>query len=437
MNHDANHEATPESSAALRESLDRELDSLPAKYRLPLVMVHLEGRSMEETAAALKCKDGTLRVWLSRACEKLRARLSRRGASVSVATIVAWLASQAGTASAAVPSGLAAATAKSAVLWVTGGAAAGIAPNIILATQATLKAMFISKLKTAALITSTIAMLTTASAVSWKKVQEARDKGLPKTAIEELKPIIADALQNKRYAEAIKAICTKIAFEGNIQGNKPEEKITRLEAELAAAPAEMKPMMQAVLADWYWHYFQQNRWRFQQRTQTAEAPGKDFTTWDLPRILAEIDRQFTAALANEKELKATPVAHYDDLLDKGSVPDACRPTVFDFLAHEALDRGRVGDQFDRRHAAGALGAGNEALGDDSPEAERQVRGSRLSQLLWKQAEKAVDGLDRVGGVEAGEHQVSGQRCREGGRGGLRVAHLADENDIRAFPQHVA
>ena len=374
MNHDANHEATPETTDVLRESLDRELDSLPAKYRLPLVMVHLEGRSMEETAAALKCKDGTLRVWLSRACEKLRARLSRRGTSVSVTTILAWLASQAGTASAAVPSGLAAATAKSAILWVTGGAAAGIAPNIILATQATLKAMFISKLKTAALITSTIAMLTTASAVSWKKVQEARDKGLPKTAIEELKPIIADALQNKRYAEAIKAICTKIAFEGNIQGNKPEEKITRLEAELAAAPAEMKPMMQAVLADWYWHYFQQNRWRFQQRTQTAEAPGKDFTTWDLPRILAEIDRQFTAALANEKELKATPVAHYDDLLDKGSVPDAYRPTVFDFLAHEALEFYQAGEQ-------GAAKAEDEfEVGADSP-----VFAGRAEFLQWKPA----------------------------------------------------
>lgn len=166
MNPTATDELTPETTAALRESLDRELDALPAKYRLPLVMVHLEGRSMEETAAALKCKDGTLRSWLSRACEKLRARLAKRGTSVSVTAIVAWLASQAGTASAAVPSGLAAATAKSAVLWVTGGtAAAGIAPNIILATQATLEAMFISKLKTAALVTGTVACIATVGIV--------------------------------------------------------------------------------------------------------------------------------------------------------------------------------------------------------------------------------------------------------------------------------
>ncbi len=176
----------------------------------------------------------------------------------------------------------------------------------------------------------------TSRQAQWKKVDEAIKKGLPKTAIEHLEPIIAGALKDKAYGEAIKAIGRKIALEGNIQGNKPEEKITRMEAEIAKAPKEMVPIMDAILANWYWHYFQQNRWRFLRRTQTAEPPGKDFTTWDLKRILAEIDKQFTKALAAEKTLKATPVAKYDDLLTKGTVPDNYRPTMYDFLAHNAL-----------------------------------------------------------------------------------------------------
>ena len=108
----------------------------------------------------------------------------------------------------------------------------------------------------------------------WKKVDEAISKGLPKTAIEQLEPIIDGAMKDKAYAEAIKAIARKIALEGNIQGNKPEEKITRLEAEIAKAPKEMVPVMEAILANWYWHYFQQNRWRFMQRTATAAAAGR-------------------------------------------------------------------------------------------------------------------------------------------------------------------
>src|SRR5215467_3208880 len=110
----------------------------------------------------------------------------------------------------------------------------------------------------------------------WKKVDDAVSRGLPKTAITNLDPIIAGAMRDKAYAEAVKAIGQKIALEGNIQGNKPEEKIVRLEVELAKAPAEMKPVLETLLAHWYLEYFERNRWRFLQRTATATAPGKDF-----------------------------------------------------------------------------------------------------------------------------------------------------------------
>jgi uncharacterized protein YfaS (alpha-2-macroglobulin family) len=170
----------------------------------------------------------------------------------------------------------------------------------------------------------------------WKRVDEAVNKGLPKTAIEQLNPIIEGALKDKNYPEAIKAIARKISLEGVIEGNKPEEKITRMQAAIATAPAEMHPVMNAVLAHWYWNYFQQNRWRFMQRTATGTAPGNDIQTWDLPRIFAEIDKTFDRALAAEKELKATPVAKYDLILPKGSIDDKYRPTVFDVLCFEAL-----------------------------------------------------------------------------------------------------
>jgi uncharacterized protein YfaS (alpha-2-macroglobulin family) len=170
----------------------------------------------------------------------------------------------------------------------------------------------------------------------WKKVAEADAKGLPRSGIAAVEPIIESAMKDKAYPEAIKAIAKKINLEGNIEGNKPEEKIIRMKAEIAARPAEMHPVMNAVLAHWYWNYFQQNRWRFVQRTQTGEAPGDDIQTWDLARIFAEIDKTFEKALSAEKELKATPINQYDILLEKGSIPDKYRPTLYDFLAFDAM-----------------------------------------------------------------------------------------------------
>lgn len=206
----------------------------------------------------------------------------------------------------------------------------------------------------------------------WKKVEEANRKGLPKTAIEQLEPIIAGALKDKAYAEAIRAVSMKIALESTIQGNRPEEKVTRMQAELAGAPEEMKPVMEAILANWYWHYFQQNRYRFLQRTQTAESPGDDFTTWDLARILGEIDKQFDKALAHEKVLKATPIGAYNDLLQKGTVPDSYRPTLFDFLAFNALEFYTAGEQ------AGAKAEDAFELSPESP-----IFGSDSEFLSWR------------------------------------------------------
>ena len=134
----------------------------------------------------------------------------------------------------------------------------------------------------------------------WKQVDDAINRGLPKTAMEILDHIIPGALADQAYAEATKAVCMKIVQEGRIQGNLPEERITRLQAELATAPEAMRPVMETILAHWFWQYFQANRYRFLQRTQTATPPGEDFTTWDLARILAEIDKQIGRASCRER-----------------------------------------------------------------------------------------------------------------------------------------
>src|SRR5438128_3014729 len=66
----------------------------------------------------------------------------------------------------------------------------------------------------------------------WKEVEEAVKKGLPKTAIEKLEPIIRGALKEKAWGEATKAIARGIVFEGKIQGKKPEKKITGMKPKM-------------------------------------------------------------------------------------------------------------------------------------------------------------------------------------------------------------
>ncbi|MEQ1827108.1 MAG: MG2 domain-containing protein, partial [Pirellula sp.] len=178
----------------------------------------------------------------------------------------------------------------------------------------------------------------------WKKVDEAVQKGLPKTAIQELGPIIASAMADKAYPEALKAMAKRISLEGQIQGNKPDEQIRQMKTEIASAPKEMGPAMNALMGYWYWAYFEQNRWQFANRTATSTTPSEDFTTWDLSRLFAEIDKHYSLALEDEAGLKQIPIATYDALLDRGSLPDSYRPTLFDFLAFVAIDFYSSGEQ---------------------------------------------------------------------------------------------
>ena len=171
----------------------------------------------------------------------------------------------------------------------------------------------------------------------WQKVEEAISQGKPKTAISLLEPIMEAALEEKAYPEAIRALARSINYERQIQGNRVEEHILRLEAAMPDWPEEVQPVLETILASWYWAFFQQNQWRFLQRTQTAEPPGEDILTWDLARILEEIDSHFVAALEAEDQLKQIPVTDYEEVLVRGTVPDSFRPTMFDFVAHQAID----------------------------------------------------------------------------------------------------
>jgi RNA polymerase sigma factor (sigma-70 family) len=64
--------------------LDQELRRLPEKYRVPLVLCYLRGRTHDQAAEELRCPVGTVRSRLARGRELLRKRLIRRGYAPTV-----------------------------------------------------------------------------------------------------------------------------------------------------------------------------------------------------------------------------------------------------------------------------------------------------------------------------------------------------------------
>lgn len=74
--------ASPRDADPDHESLIAEVDRLPERYRAAVVLHYFEGLSTEATAHRLGCARGTVLSRLSRARERLRSRLERRGVSL-------------------------------------------------------------------------------------------------------------------------------------------------------------------------------------------------------------------------------------------------------------------------------------------------------------------------------------------------------------------
>src|SRR5262245_54085364 len=92
MQHSAGSEQW--TSNELRVVLDEELEQLPEKYRTPLVLCGLQGKTHDQAARELGCPRRSLSSRLARGRELLRSRLSRRGFTVSAVALAAALGEQ-------------------------------------------------------------------------------------------------------------------------------------------------------------------------------------------------------------------------------------------------------------------------------------------------------------------------------------------------------
>ena len=75
----------------LAQILHEEINRLPDRYRVPLILCDLEGRTHEQAARHLGWPAGTVKSRLSRARQRLRDRLVRRGPDASAGAMAAFL----------------------------------------------------------------------------------------------------------------------------------------------------------------------------------------------------------------------------------------------------------------------------------------------------------------------------------------------------------
>ncbi len=171
----------------------------------------------------------------------------------------------------------------------------------------------------------------------WKQVDSFENKGLPKSALEITDKIFEQAKKDKNSEQVIKSFIYVLKFKNNIEENAFEKLTHQLDSAALKADFPDNAIMHTMLADMYWWYYQNNRWKFYNRTNTEGFKNDDMETWTLDFLVQKMIQQYTLSLQKPEELQKISVTKYKELISTGTQPAELRPTLYDFLVHKALN----------------------------------------------------------------------------------------------------
>ncbi|MBC7904772.1 MAG: alpha-2-macroglobulin, partial [Gemmatimonadaceae bacterium] len=171
----------------------------------------------------------------------------------------------------------------------------------------------------------------------FQKVDELLNKsGLTKSALAKVDSIYRIATIEKQEVQLIKALIYKFSIQPRIQENAEVVGFAQLEAEIKKSSQLATSILHSLLASKYLEYFQQQRYKIYSRTKTTNFQKSDPDTWTISDFHEKIADHFQRSLVNEKLLQETGLSEFDPIIFKGN-SRYLRPTLFDMLAHKALE----------------------------------------------------------------------------------------------------
>ncbi|WP_165732571.1 alpha-2-macroglobulin [Polaribacter sp. 20A6] len=176
----------------------------------------------------------------------------------------------------------------------------------------------------------------------WLQVDRFEKDNLPKSALKIVEDIYAKADKQNNAAQLIKTLFYKSKYSLTLEEDAQLIIIDNFKKHIAKSEFPTRNVLENVLGNLYWQYFNENRYKFYNRTKIASSTSSefkkgDFRTWDLETLFKEIHCHFEASLENKELLQKTDIYDYSDILQISKESKTYRPTLYDFLANNALD----------------------------------------------------------------------------------------------------
>jgi uncharacterized protein YfaS (alpha-2-macroglobulin family) len=178
-------------------------------------------------------------------------------------------------------------------------------------------------------------------AKDWLLADSFANKGLSESAKAEVEKIYAKAKAEQNADQQVKALIHIMKFFSYREEDAQAKLIEWLQAEIAKAEMPVKPLLQSMLAEMYWSYYEENRYQFYNRTTVVDFVQTDLRTWSLPQLVAEVQKLYLVSLENSEALDNVFLdKNFDEILtSEGKKWENInlRPALLDLLAHRAID----------------------------------------------------------------------------------------------------
>lgn len=171
----------------------------------------------------------------------------------------------------------------------------------------------------------------------WNDVESLVRKGLPKSALKIVDSIYTDAKTANNAPQFLKAALYQIKLRSDYQEDFMESSIDQIGKELETSNTPIKQILHSVQAELYWRYYQANRYKFMERTKVLNPDPNDIKTWDLTTLVHAVTENYLASLEDAGPLQQIKLEEFDPILETEKGSKIYRPTLYDFLAHRALD----------------------------------------------------------------------------------------------------
>ena len=171
----------------------------------------------------------------------------------------------------------------------------------------------------------------------WKAIDSLEEQGLPESAQKLTEDLLQKAKVENNAPQTIKALIYVNKFQAQREEDGLKNAIERWQQEMKAQAFPVRPIMQSLLAEMYQKYLDNNRWKFRNRTETTEEDPDDLATWSIDRIADKVAALYWASLEDEEKLAEEDIRLFAAITTEEQNTDELRPSLFDFLAHRAIE----------------------------------------------------------------------------------------------------